>query len=277
MAIGLGWLRVHHARHPKVIPAMVGAIEDVELQFATSERIRKRSVHWHQFARGAGRGAGIGRGNSRRGDRERTRLGQSSGKNVTAGVSSFPIDEGMMAEGGSRQTEPSVNQSWIRQPVLDAGDIERACVPHPSQLVSCNTTPSRTMPSTSGSSTGSDLKSPRSRFGKPRRAVISSVPNPCCMISLIEVERSASIAHSFTRLLGGLVDVIGVQVLEVFHHAGLAIESGDLRERAAGEFAAIRVFPGDIVRADRSRPFGLRICAIVPSESVTGLVDSVTS
>ena len=44
MAIGLGWLRLHHARHPKVIPAMVGAIEDVELQFAASERIRKGSV-----------------------------------------------------------------------------------------------------------------------------------------------------------------------------------------------------------------------------------------
>jgi amino acid transporter len=44
MAIGLGWLRLHHARYPIVIPAMVGAIDDVELQFAASERIRKRSV-----------------------------------------------------------------------------------------------------------------------------------------------------------------------------------------------------------------------------------------
>lgn len=44
MAIGLGWLLWQKARHPKMIPAMIGAIEDVDLQFVNAASVPKRLV-----------------------------------------------------------------------------------------------------------------------------------------------------------------------------------------------------------------------------------------
>lgn len=44
MAIGLVWLLLQRARHPKMIPAMRRAIENVELQFAKAGAISKRTV-----------------------------------------------------------------------------------------------------------------------------------------------------------------------------------------------------------------------------------------
>jgi amino acid transporter len=44
MAIGLVWLHFQKVRHPKMMPAMRGAIEDVELQFANVRSAAKRPV-----------------------------------------------------------------------------------------------------------------------------------------------------------------------------------------------------------------------------------------
>lgn len=44
MAIGLAWLLLQRVRHPKMIPDMRSAIENVELQFANARSIAKRSV-----------------------------------------------------------------------------------------------------------------------------------------------------------------------------------------------------------------------------------------
>ena len=44
MAIGLAWLLLQRARHPKMIPDMRSAIENVELQFANARSIAKRSI-----------------------------------------------------------------------------------------------------------------------------------------------------------------------------------------------------------------------------------------
>jgi amino acid transporter len=44
MAIGLGWLLFQRARYPKMIPAMIGAIENVELQFANAASVSERVV-----------------------------------------------------------------------------------------------------------------------------------------------------------------------------------------------------------------------------------------
>jgi amino acid transporter len=44
MAVGLAWLLLQRARHPKMIPAMRRAIENVELQFANVGTVAKRSV-----------------------------------------------------------------------------------------------------------------------------------------------------------------------------------------------------------------------------------------
>jgi amino acid transporter len=44
MLIGLGWLVLQRVRYPKMMPALTGAIENVELEFANAERIRRRSV-----------------------------------------------------------------------------------------------------------------------------------------------------------------------------------------------------------------------------------------
>jgi hypothetical protein len=35
---------LERTRHPKMIPAMTGAIENLELRFANAEKVRKRSV-----------------------------------------------------------------------------------------------------------------------------------------------------------------------------------------------------------------------------------------
>jgi amino acid transporter len=44
MAIGFVWLLFQKARHPKMMPDMRGAIEDVELQFINARNAPKRSV-----------------------------------------------------------------------------------------------------------------------------------------------------------------------------------------------------------------------------------------
>jgi amino acid transporter len=44
MTIGFVWLLVQSARHPKMMPDMRGAIEEVELQFVNAERIVERSI-----------------------------------------------------------------------------------------------------------------------------------------------------------------------------------------------------------------------------------------
>jgi hypothetical protein len=44
MAMGLGWLLLQRIRHPRMIPAMTGAIESVEMEFANAERLRERSA-----------------------------------------------------------------------------------------------------------------------------------------------------------------------------------------------------------------------------------------
>jgi len=44
MAIGLGWLLFQKVRHPKMMPGVRGAIDDVELQFVNAGRVPERSI-----------------------------------------------------------------------------------------------------------------------------------------------------------------------------------------------------------------------------------------